>query len=113
MWKHMIGDSTVELTTSSTSSMKGRNSSSDGSDLDKSNILNPTFNTLTEEGHKAFEAHRANVEVHFLSHCKVTQHGIVLKDTTSIIFHMPGVIPEVCLDPSQSCNDIQSMINSV
>jgi hypothetical protein len=33
--------------------MKGGNSGSNGSDLDKNNILNPTFNTLMEEGHKA------------------------------------------------------------
>jgi hypothetical protein len=52
--------------------MKGGNSSHNGSDLDRGNILKPTFNTLTEEGHKAFEAYHANLEELFLSHCEVT-----------------------------------------
>jgi hypothetical protein len=53
--------------------MKGGNSSHNGSDLDKGNILKPTFNTLTEEGHKAFEAYLTNLEDLFLSHCEVTR----------------------------------------
>jgi hypothetical protein len=40
------------------------------------------------------------------------QHGIVLNDTTPIIFHKPQVVPEVQPGPSPSRNDIQSMINS-
>jgi hypothetical protein len=52
--------------------MKGGNSSHNGSDLDRGNILKPTFDTLTEEGHKAFEAYHANLEELFLSHCEVT-----------------------------------------
>jgi hypothetical protein len=36
--------------------MKGGNSDHNRSNLDKDNILKPTFNTLTEEGRKAFEA---------------------------------------------------------
>jgi hypothetical protein len=67
-----FGDSAEELTTSNTSSMKGGNSSHNGSDLDMGNILKPTFDTLTEEGHKAFEAYHANLEELFLSHCEVT-----------------------------------------
>jgi ssRNA-specific RNase YbeY (16S rRNA maturation enzyme) len=39
--------------------MKGGNSGANESDLDKNNILKPNFDTLTEEGHKAFEAYRA------------------------------------------------------
>jgi hypothetical protein len=35
--------------------MKGGNSGNNGSDRDKGNILKPTFDTLTEEGRKAFE----------------------------------------------------------
>jgi hypothetical protein len=50
-----FGDSAGDLTTSSTSSMKGGNSGTNRSDLDKNNILKPTFDTLTEEGRKAFE----------------------------------------------------------
>jgi hypothetical protein len=91
--------------------MKGGNSSNNGSDLNKSNILKPTFDTLTKEGHKAFEVYCANLEGLFLSCCKVTQHGTVLKDTTPIVFHKPEVIPEVRPGPSPSRNDIQPMIN--
>jgi hypothetical protein len=46
--------------------MKGGNSSDNRSDLDKSNIIKPTFDTLTEEGHKRFEAYRTNLEEFFL-----------------------------------------------
>jgi hypothetical protein len=107
-----FGDSTGKSTTSSTSTMKGRNSGTNRSDLNKNNILKPTFDTLTEEGHKAFEAYCANLEELFLSRCEVTRQGTVLRDTTSIVFMKPEVIPEIRPDPSPSCNDIQSMINS-
>jgi hypothetical protein len=49
--------------------MKGGNSGNNGSDLDKVNILKPTFDTLMEEGRKAFEAYSANLEELFLSRC--------------------------------------------
>jgi hypothetical protein len=52
--------------------MKGGNSSNNGSDLDKGNILKPTFDTLTEEGRRAFVAYHANLEELFLSCCEVT-----------------------------------------
>jgi hypothetical protein len=45
-----FGDSVVESTTLNTSSMKDENSDNNESDLDKDNILKPTFDTLTEEG---------------------------------------------------------------
>jgi hypothetical protein len=77
------------------SSIKGGNSGNNGSDLDKGNILKPTFDTLTGEGRKAFKAYQANLEELFLSRCEVTRHGTVLNDTTSIIFNKPEVIPEV------------------
>jgi hypothetical protein len=93
------------------SSMKGGNSDNNRSDLDKNNILKPTFNTLTEDGHKAFEACHTNLEVLFLSRCEVTRHGTVLKHNTLIVCHKPKVIPEVQPDPSPSHNDIQFMIN--
>jgi hypothetical protein len=92
--------------------MKGGNSSHNKSDLDKGNILKSTFDTLTEEGRKAFEAYCTNLEELFLSHCEVTRQGTVLKDTTPIIFTKPEVIPEVRLNSSPSLNDIQNMINS-
>jgi hypothetical protein len=52
--------------------VKGGNSGHNGSNLDKGNILEPTFDTLIEEGRNAFEAYRANHEEIFLSHYKVT-----------------------------------------
>jgi hypothetical protein len=107
-----FSDSAGESTTSITSSMKGGNSDTNKFDLDKNNILKPTFNTLMEEGRKAFEAYCVDLEELFLSHCKVMQHGTVLQDTTPIIFCKPEVTPEVWPDPPSSHNNIQSMINS-
>jgi hypothetical protein len=75
--------------------MKGGDSGRNGSNLNKSNILKPTFNTLTEEGRKAFEPYRANLEELLLSHCEVTRQWTVLNDTTPIIFTKPEVMPEV------------------
>jgi hypothetical protein len=54
------------------SSMNGGNSGHNGYDLDKGNILKPTFDTLMDEGRKAFEAYRANLEELFLPCCEVT-----------------------------------------
>jgi hypothetical protein len=71
--------------------MNGGNSGKNGFDLDKGNILKLTFDTLTEEGHKAFDVYHANPEEIFLSRCKVTWQGSVLWDTTSIVFNMPEV----------------------
>jgi hypothetical protein len=92
--------------------MTGGNLGHNGSDLNKSNILKPTFNTLMEEGCKAFEAYCANLEEFFLSRCEVTQQGTVLKDTTSIIFTKPKVITKIRPNPSPSFNDAQNKINS-
>jgi hypothetical protein len=105
-------DSVGESTNSSTSSMKGGNSDNNRSNLDKSNILKPTFNTLTKESHKVFEAYCADLEELFLSRCEVTRQGTILRDTTPIVFNKPQVISKVRPDPSPSRNDIQSMINS-
>jgi hypothetical protein len=52
--------------------MKGGNSSNNGFDLDKGNILKPTFDILMEKGRKAFEAYHTNIEELFLSQCEVT-----------------------------------------
>jgi hypothetical protein len=92
--------------------MKGGNSGNNGSDLNKSNILNPTFDTLTEEGRKAFKAYLTDLREHLLSHREVMRQGTVLWDTTLIIFNKPEVTPEVQPDPSPSRNDNQSMINT-
>jgi hypothetical protein len=86
--------------------MKGGNFSNNGSDLSKGNILKPTFDTLMEEGRKAFKAYLADLEELFLSHCEVTGQGTILWDTTSIVFNMPEVTPKVRPDPSPSRNDI-------
>jgi hypothetical protein len=67
-----FGDSTKESTTSCMSSIKGENSGNNRSDLDKGNTLKPTFNTLMEEGHKAFEAYITDLRELFLSRCEVT-----------------------------------------
>jgi hypothetical protein len=103
-----FGNSARESTTSSMSSMKGGNSDNNGSDLNKNNILKPTFDILTEEGQKAFEAYRTDFEELFLLRGEVMREGTVLWDTTLIIFNKPEVRP----DPSPSHNDVQSMINS-
>jgi hypothetical protein len=67
-----FGDSAGESTTSSTLSMKGGNSGHSGSNLDKGNMLKPTFDTLMEEGRMAFKVYRTNLEELFLSCCEVT-----------------------------------------
>jgi hypothetical protein len=82
-------------------------------DLTSTRTTSSSLPSLTEEGRKAFEAYRANLKELFLSRCEVTRHGTVLRDTTRIIFHKDGVIPEVWPDPSLSRNDTQSMINSM
>jgi hypothetical protein len=92
--------------------MKGGNSGNNGSDLDKDNILKPTFDTLMEEGRQTFEAYIADLRELFLSRCEVTRQVTVLQDTTPIVFNKPEVIPEVRSDPSLSHNDIQFMIDS-
>jgi hypothetical protein len=101
-----FGDPTGELTTSSMSSMKGGNSGHNRSDLEKGNILKPTFDTLMEEGRKAFEVYRVNPEELFLSCCNVTRQATVLKDTTPIVFTKPKVILGVWSNPSPSLNDV-------
>jgi hypothetical protein len=93
--------------------MKSGNSDHKGSDLDKGNILKPTFNTMMEEGHRAFEAYHTNLKELFLSRCKVTRQRTALWDTTLIVFNKSEVTPEVRFDPLPSHNDIQAMMNSV
>jgi hypothetical protein len=95
------------------SSMKGGNFGSNRSNLNKGNIIKPTFDTLMEEGRQAFEAYITDLRELFLSCCEVTRQGIIPWDTTPIVFHKPEVIPKVRPDPSPSHNDIQFMINSM
>jgi hypothetical protein len=54
------------------SSIKVGNSSTNGSNLNKNNIIKPTFNTLTEEGRKTFEAYHTDLEELFLSRYEMT-----------------------------------------
>jgi hypothetical protein len=53
--------------------MNGGNSGNNGSDLDKGNILNPTFDTLMEEGRQTFEAYIADLKELILLRCEVTR----------------------------------------
>jgi hypothetical protein len=73
--------------------------------------MKPTFDTLTEEGHKAFEAYRADLKELFLSHCEVMWQGTVLKDTMSIIIRKAEGTSEVQPNPSPSLNDVKSMVD--
>jgi hypothetical protein len=102
-----FGDSVGESTTSSMSSIKVGNSSTNGSNLNKNNIIKPTFNTLTEEGRKTFEAYHTDLEELFLSRYEMTWQGAILKDTAPIIICKAEVWP----NPPLSLNNIQSMIN--
>jgi hypothetical protein len=92
--------------------MKGGNSGNNGSDLDKGNILKPTFDTLMEEGRNAFKAYLADLKELFLSRCEVMRQGTILRDTTPITFNKLEVTPKVRPYSSPSHNDIQVMINS-
>jgi hypothetical protein len=67
-----FGDSAGKLTISCHSSMKKGGSNINESDLDKNNIIKPTFDTLMEEDHKVVEAYHAEVDELFYSHDKVT-----------------------------------------
>jgi tRNA A37 threonylcarbamoyladenosine biosynthesis protein TsaE len=58
--------------------MKKGGSDVNGSNLDKNNIIKPTFDTLTEEYRKALETY------HYSCY-EVMWQGIILKDTTLII----------------------------
>jgi hypothetical protein len=95
------------------SSMKGGNSSTNGSDLDKNNIIKPTFDTLPGEGHKALKAYRVDLDELFYSCYEVTRQGRVLTHAALIIIRKAEVTPEVRHNPPLSLNDIQSMINSM
>jgi hypothetical protein len=53
--------------------MKGGKSNTNESSLYKNNIIKPTFDTLIEEGHKAFETYCTDLEELFLSCYKVTR----------------------------------------
>jgi hypothetical protein len=75
--------------------MKKGSSGINGSDLDKNNIIEPTFDTLMEEDHSVLEAYRSVVDELFYSRYEVMWQGLVLKDTPSIIIHKTEVTLEV------------------
>jgi hypothetical protein len=52
--------------------MKKGSTGVNGSDLEKNNIIKPTFDTFTEEDHKALEAYHAEVDDLFYSSDEVT-----------------------------------------
>jgi hypothetical protein len=106
-------DSAGESTTSNTSSMKIGGFGVNGSDLDKNNIIKPTFNTLTEEDRKVLETYRMEVDELFYSCYEVTRQGLILKDTTSVNILKVEVTSEVRPNPSFSLDDVQCMINSI
>jgi hypothetical protein len=66
-----------------------------------------------EEGHKALEAYRTDLEELFYSCYEMMQQGAVLKDTTPIIICKVDVTPEVRPNPLLSLDDVQFMINPV
>jgi hypothetical protein len=77
------------------SSMKKGNSSTNESNLDKNNIIKPSFDTLMEEGLKALESYRTDLDELFYSRYEVMQQGVVLKDDAPIIIHNAKVTLEV------------------
>jgi tRNA A37 threonylcarbamoyladenosine biosynthesis protein TsaE len=68
--------------------MKKGGSDVNGSDLDKNNIIKPTFDTLTEEYRKALETY------HYSCY-EVMRQGLILKDTMLIILCKAEVTLEV------------------
>jgi hypothetical protein len=93
--------------------MKGGNSYANGSDLNKNNIIKPTFDTLTKEGRKSLEAYHTDLEELFYSCYEMMWHGTILKDAMPIIIRKADVTLEVRPNPPLSLEDVQSMINFV
>jgi hypothetical protein len=60
-----------------TSTMKKGGPGTNGSDLNKDNIIKPTLDHLSEEDCKALEAYHKEVNELFLSHYEVTRQGLV------------------------------------
>jgi hypothetical protein len=104
-----FGDSAGESTTSS---MKKGGPSPNGFDINKDNVIKPTFDTMTEEDLKALEAYRAEVDELFFSCYEVRRQGHVLKDAAPIVIRKAEVTPEVQPNPTLSLDDVQVLINS-
>jgi hypothetical protein len=80
---------------STTSTVKKGNLDTNGSDLNKNNIIKPTHNHLLEEDLKAFEAYHKEADEIFLSCYEVREHGLIQKDAVSINIRKSEVTPEV------------------
>jgi hypothetical protein len=96
-----FGDSAGESTTPT---MKKGDSGTNGSDLNKSNIIKSTLDHLSEEDLK--------VEEIFLLCYEVTRQGLIQKDAVSINIYNFKVPTEVRFNPSLSFDDVQVMIHS-
>jgi hypothetical protein len=103
-----FGDSAGEL---ATSTVKKGGPSTNGSDLNKDNIIEPTLDHLMEEDCKALKAYHKVDELFFLRD-EVTQQGLVQKDAVLINIYKAEVTPEVWSNPSVSLDDVQVMIDS-
>jgi hypothetical protein len=104
-----IGDSAGELTTSS---KKKGGPNTNGSHLNKDNIIKPTLDNLTEEDRKALEAYHKEVDELFFSCYEVMRQELTQKNAASIIILKAKVTPKVRSNPSLSLDNVQSMINS-
>jgi hypothetical protein len=92
--------------------MKKEGLSTNESDLNKSNIIKPTLDHLSEEDHKVLESYHKEVDEVFLSRYEVTRQGLVKRDAMSITICKSEVTPEVKNNPSLSLYDVRVKINS-
>jgi hypothetical protein len=92
--------------------MKKDGPSTNGSNLNKSNIIKPTLDHLSEEDRKVLESYHKEVDEVFLSRYEVTRQGLVKRDATSITICKSEETPEVKNNPSLSLYDVRVMINS-
>jgi hypothetical protein len=97
---------------STTSSMKKGDPSTNGSILNRNNIIKPTLDHLFEEDCMVLQAYHKEVDEIFLSHYEVTRQGLIQRDEALINFRKSVVTPEVRSNPSLSLDDVQVMINS-
>jgi hypothetical protein len=97
---------------STTSTMKKEDLSTNGFDLNKSNIIKPTLYNLLEEDRKVLEDYHKEVDEMFLPRYDVTRQGFVKRDDVLVTIRKSEVTPKVKSDPWLSLDDVQVMINS-
>jgi hypothetical protein len=90
--------------------MKKGDPSTNGSILNRNNIIKPTLDHMFEEDCKVLQAYSKEVDEIFLSHYEVTRQGLVQRDEALI--YKSVVTPEVRSNPSLSLDDVQVMINT-